>query len=91
VKAKLVGHKHQVVSSRHLHNGTATKHHFHHCSLSNLVGYKKKTCITLHQSNHETAFVDNLISVCTKPGTGYVAILNKHTTSSHERSIHPSR
>lgn len=36
-------------------------------------------------------FVDKLISVCTKPCTGYVAILNKRTTSSHQRSIRLSR
>jgi hypothetical protein len=38
-------------------------------------------------------FVEKLISVCTSPITtncsGYVAILNKRTTSSHQRSIRP--
>lgn len=42
--------------------------------------------------NHPTALCGELISVCTSPRTincaGYVAILNKRTTSSHQRSIH---
>lgn len=90
VKVRLAVHKHSVVSLKSLHVGFVTKNHLDHCPT--LLDISRKLCISLHHSHSiRQQFVDNLISVCTKPGFGYVAILNKHTTSSHERSIHPSR